>query len=599
MEINERPFISQPRYARLSGEFKFQKPGEVRTRFAPSPTGFLHIGGTRTALFNYLFAKKNEGVFILRIENTDTERSNPEYEKDIIKSLKWLGIEWSEGPDIGGNYGPYRQSERLKIYAQYLEKLLAENKAYYCFCSEEELEEQRQYQLSRGESPLYSGKCADLSKKEVQKLRAEGRPAVIRFKMPSKKIEFNDLIRGKVNFETSLIGDIILAKDPATPSGNSRNKFHYLPLYNFACVVDDFETRISHVIRGEEHISNTPKQILLQEALNFPSPQYAHLPMILAPDRTKLSKRHGTTGILEYKKEGYLPEALVNFMAFLGWNPGGEREIYSMPSLIKEFSIEKVQKGGAVFNIKRLDFLNSFYIRQRSIGKLSELCLPYLIEARLIQELKPATKHSFVPSQVLRKQKKERKKDKVFDKQPRDTRLFEEKRVEFKIKATGEVIDSSRLEKIILIYQERLKKLSEISELTEFFFKDKLEYEKSLLKWPRSEASIGDREMISKETETSLDKVEKILSKINTENWNKENLEKILIPEAEKFSKELSRVGDLSAEALAKKDRGYLLWPLRVSLSGKEASAGPFEIAEILGKEKTLKRIKEAKESLK
>ena len=570
-----------------SGEFKFRKPDEVRTRFAPAPTGFLHIGAARTALFNYLFAKKHKGFFILRIEDTDIERSEPKYEKDILESLKWLGIEWDEGPDIDGGYGPYRQSKRLKIYTQYLEKLLAENKAYYCFCSEEELEDQRQYRLSIGEAPRYSGKCADLSKEEVEKLRAAGKPTVIRFRVPAKKIEFNDLIREKLEFETSLIGDIVIAKNLTTP------------LYNFACVVDDFENKISHVIRGEEHISNTPKQILLQEALNFPSPQYVHLPIILAPDRTKLSKRHGATGTLEYKEEGYLPEALVNFMAFLGWNPGGEREIYSMPSLIKEFSIERVQKGGAIFNIKRLDFLNSFYIRQRSVEKLTELCLPYLVEAGLIEKLKPTTEPSFIPSQALGKREKRRKKDKVLGEQAHSTRLFEEKGAEFKIKATGEIINLAWLQKIVLIYQERLKKLSEISESTEFFFKEKLEYEKNLLRWPRPEASAQGREMVVKEIKTSLDKLEKILSKIKLEDWNKESLEKVLIPEAEKFSKELGRVGDLAtATRVTKTDRGYLLWPLRVALSGKEVSAGPFETAEILGKEKTIKRIKEAKELL-
>ena len=357
-----------------SEDFKFQKPGEIRTRFAPSPTGFLHIGGARTALFNYLFAKKNEGVFVLRIEDTDIERSKTEYEKDIIESLRWLGIEWDEGPDIEGNYGPYKQSQRLNIYNKYLEKLLAEDKAYYCFCSEEEIESLKQYQLSIGEPPRYPGKCANLPKKEVQKLISEGKPSVIRFRTPDKKIVFKDLIRGNLEFETSLMGDAVIAKNTKTP------------LYNFACVVDDFETKTSHVIRGEEHISNTPKQILLQEALNFPLPEYAHLPMILAPDKTKLSKRHGAMGIHEFKKEGYLPETMVNFMAFLGWNPGGEREIFSINSLTKEFSLERVQKGGAVFNIKRLDFLNSFYIRQRSIEKLTEFCLPYLIESGLIEK---------------------------------------------------------------------------------------------------------------------------------------------------------------------------------------------------------------------
>lgn len=482
--------------------FKFVKPGEVRVRIAPSPTGFLHIGLARTALFNYLFAKKNEGSFILRIEDTDTERSNPEFEKNILENLKWLGIEWTEGPDIDGEYEPYRQSQRTDFYKKYLEKLVLEDKAYYCFCSEEDLEAQRQYQMSIGETPRYSGKCANLPKKTVKKYLSEGKPSVIRFRVLSKKVIFEDLIRGRVEFDTGLMGDIVIAKDLTSP------------LYNFAVVIDDLEMKISHVIRGEEHISNTPKQILIQEALGFNRPIYAHLPLILGSDRTKLSKRHGATSISEYKEAGYLPEALINFMAFLGWNPGDEREIYSLPSLVKEFTIEKVQRGGAIFNIRRLDFLNGFYIRQKSIEKLTEACLPYLKEA------------------------------------PFET-----------------------LTKIVSIYQERLKKLSEITELTDFFFKDKLNYDKVLLKW---------KEMTDKEVLTILDKLEKLLSKIKSENWTKGNLENVLLPEAEKIG-----------------DRGKLLWPLRVALTGKEASAGPFEITEILGKEKTIKRIEEAKELLK
>ncbi len=514
-------------------DFKFIKPGEVRVRIAPSPTGMLHIGLARTALFNYLFAKKYQGSFILRIEDTDLERSNRLFEKDIIESLKWLGIEWSEGPDSEGVYGPYRQSQRLESYTKYLEKLLAEDKAYHCFCSEEELEAQRQYQLSIGEAPRYSGKCAGLSKEEVKKILAKGKPSVIRFRMPGKKIEFDDLIRGKLEFDTSLIGDIVIAKDLATP------------LYNFAVVIDDFEMKISHVIRGEDHIPNTPKQILIQEALNFPRPEYAHLPLILGPDRTKLSKRHGAVSISEYGKAGYLPEALINFMAFLGWNPGGEREIYSLPSLVKEFSLERVQKGGAVFNIKRLDFLNGFYIRSKSPEKLTELCLPYLIEEGLIT---PTFKTEQYPPAYGGMEITQN----------------------YQISETGEEISLAFIQKIVSIYQERLKKISEISELTNFFFKDKLEYDKNLLRWG---------EMTDKEIIKSLDKSEKILSKIKTENWGtKENLESSLMPEAERMG-----------------DRGKLLWPLRVALTGKEASAGPFEIAEILGKEKTIKRIKEAR----
>jgi nondiscriminating glutamyl-tRNA synthetase len=526
----------------LEEEFKFIKPGEVRVRIAPSPTGFLHIGLARTALFNYLFAKKYQGSFILRIEDTDPERSNPEFEKNIIENLKWLGIEWTEGPDLEGEYGPYRQSQRLNSYTKYLEKLLAEDKAYHCFCSEEELEAQRQYLLSIGESPRYPGKCADLPKETVKKYLAQGKPSVIRFRVPSKKVEFNDLIRGHLEFDSSLLGDIVIAKDKSTP------------LYNFAVVVDDFEMKISHVIRGEDHIPNTPKQILIQEALGFNQPEYAHLPLILGPDRTKLSKRHRAIAISEYKKLGYLPEALINFMAFLGWNPGEEREIYSLPSLIKEFSLERVQKGGAIFNIKRLDFLNGFYIRQKSIEKLTEICLPYLIEAGLIEKVRGAPDNPGNPEEAEGTEKIE---------------IFEAEEPEYKIKETGEGISFETLTKIVSIYQERLKKLSEITELTDFFFKDKLKYEKKSLKWG---------EMPDKEVKNSLEKLEKILSKIKSESWNKENLENILMPEAQKMG-----------------DRGELLWPLRVALTGKEASAGPFEIAEILGKEKTIKRIKEAK----
>ncbi len=481
-------------------EFKFKKPGEVKVRIAPSPTGFLHIGLARAALFNYLFAKKNEGSFILRIEDTDLERSSPQFEKDIIESLKWLGLEWSDGP--------YRQSQRLDSYNKYLDELMAEDKAYYCFCSKEELEAQRQYQMSIGEAPKYSGKCSNLAKETVKKYIAEKKPSIIRFRTPSKKVSFDDLIRGRLEFDTGLIGDMVIAKDLRTP------------LYNFAVVIDDFEMKISHVIRGEDHIPNTPKQILIQETLGFQRPKYAHLPLILGTDRTKLSKRHGAVSISVYRKEGYLPEALINFMAFLGWNPGEEREIYSLPSLVKEFSLDKVQKGGAIFNIKRLDFLNGFYIRQKSIDRLTEACLPYLKESGLISE---------------------------------------------------EVVDLEYLKKIVAIYQERLKKLSEISELTDFFFKDKLEYDKSLLKW----GEMSDKEILS-----SLEKLEKLLSKIKPEDWTKENLENLLLLEAEKTGG----------------DRGRLLWPLRVALTGKEASAGPFEVAEILGKEKTIQRLKEAKE---
>jgi len=526
----------------MNSEFKFIQPGEVRVRFAPSPTGFLHIGSARTALFNFLFAKKNNGFFILRIEDTDKERTRLEYEQDIIENLKWLGIEWDEGPDIGGKYGPYRQSQRGEIYEKYLKKLLEEGKAYYCFCSPEELEAERQYLLSIGQPPKYSGKCRNLPKEIVEKYKKERKPFVIRFKVPPKKVWFNDLIRGKIEFDMSLSGDFVIAKGFDSP------------LYNFACVVDDFEMRISHVIRAEDHISNTPKQILLQEALGFPTPYYAHIPLILGPDRSKLSKRHGATSISEYKKMGYLPEALVNFMALLGWNPGDSREFFSMSSLIKEFSLENVQKSPAVFNIKKLDFLNGFYIRQKPLEKLTELCVFYLIEAGLI-------KVEFAESQY--------------------PPAYGAKEIVpvYKISETGEEINIETIKKIVEIYQQRLKRLSEIVELTDFFFKKELTYEKNLLKWK----DMNDEEVLK-----ALDRLENVLHKIKE--WDRKKLEETLMEEARKFSEDIGKEAG---------DRGYLLWPFRVALTGKKASAGPFEIAEILEKEKTILRIKRAKELIK
>lgn len=317
---------------------------KIRVRIAPSPTGYLHIGTARTALFNYLFAKKNDGKFVLRIEDTDLERSDLKYEKDIIEGMKWLGLEWDEGP--------IRQSDRLDIYEKYINQLLEVGDAYYCSCSKEELEKERQALLSQGFAPKYSGKCRDLKLTSGQ---------VIRFKISEIKINFTDLIRGDISFDASLIGDIVIAKNARTP------------LYNFAVVVDDAEMKISHVIRGEDHIANAPKQILLQKALGFDQPHYAHLPLILDPDRSKMSKRHSATSVQEYKEAGYLPEALVNFMALLGWHPTDDKEIMSLKEIIEKFQLERVQKAGAVFNIEKLDWLNAQYIKNLSEKELAKL----------------------------------------------------------------------------------------------------------------------------------------------------------------------------------------------------------------------------------
>ncbi len=505
------------------------QPGEVRTRFAPSPTGFFHIGSARTALFNYIFSKKYRGVFILRIEDTDKERSKKEWEEDIKESLEWLGLEWQEGPDKEGYLGPYRQSERKEIYQKYLNQLLQEEKAYYCFCSTEELEAHRQYLMSIGKPPSYSGKCRDLAKEQAEKNLTQGKPFVIRFKTPPGKVVFDDLLRGAIETDSENFGDMVIAKNLTEP------------LYNFACCVDDFEMKISHIIRGEDHISNTPKQILLHQALNFPLPKFLHLPLILDQKRAKLSKRNPEimTAVAEYKKDGYLPEALVNFLALLGWNPGDRREIFSLASLAQEFSVEKLQKSGAVFNPQKLDWINGFYIRQKSPAHLTQICLPYLINRGLIKQKEIADDFG---------------------------------KIEYEVPETKEKMSFDQIQRIIALYQERLKKLSEISELVDFFFKEKLYYSKELLLW---------KEMKDKELKQVLDKLEKMLSKIKPADWTKQELEKVIMPEAEKLE-----------------DRGKMLWPLRAALSGQKASAGPFEIAEVLGKEKTIQRIKEAKERL-
>ena len=352
---------------------------KIRVRFAPSPTGPLHIGGARTALFNWLFARKNNGVMVLRIEDTDLERSTEESERNILRDLKWLGIDWDEGPGVGGPYAPYRQTERLEIYREYTERLLAEEKAYYCFCSEEEVEEERQRQLARGEMPRYSGKCRNLSRAEQERCRQEGRQAVVRFRVPSsEKVVVEDLVRGRVEFDSDGIGDFVLVKSDG------------LPTYNYACVLDDYQMKISHVLRGEEHLSNTPRQILLYQALGWEPPKFAHISLILAEDRSKMSKRKGDVAVEQYRDKGYLPEAVVNFLALLGWSPEGEEEIFLLDELVQRFDLNRVSRAPAVFDMKKLQWLNGHYIKNSPLERITELAVPYLQKAGyLAEELTP------------------------------------------------------------------------------------------------------------------------------------------------------------------------------------------------------------------
>lgn len=383
----------------------------TRVRFAPSPTGPFSLGNARTALFNWLFAEHEGGKFLLRIEDTDKERSKKEYENQILESLKWLGLNWKN--EI------IRQSERTAIYEKYLQKLMDLNKAYYCFCSEEELEMDRQAQLTQGLPPKYIGRCVNLNQEEITSL-SQSKSAVIRFKMPENKMSFTDLIRGKIAFDLSLMGDIVIAKNLQEP------------LYNFAVVVDDYEMEISHVIRGEDHLSNTPKQWAIAEALDAKHPIYAHLPLILGADKKKLSKRYLDASIMDFKNNGYLQEAVLNFLVLIGWHPEENKEILNIDEMKKKFSLKRAQKGGGIFNLEKLDWFNAYYIRNSATEKLME------------------TMENFAPDYWL-KQKN----------------LFKN------------VLD---------IEKGRIKRLADFKETAGFFF-ELAEYEKDLLVWKNADFS--------------------------------------------------------------------------------------------------------------
>lgn len=352
---------------------------ELRVRFAPSPTGPFHIGGARSALFNWLLARKHGGKLILRVEDTDRERSTKESEENIKEALRWLGITWDEGVDIEGPYGPYRQTERLDIYNQYTQKLLENGHAYYCYCSEAEIEAEREAQLAKGETPCYSGRCRNLTEEDKTRFIAEGRKPTVRFRVPQNKpIIFTDLVRGTVSFDSNGIGDYVIVKSDG------------IPVYNYAVVLDDSLMHITHVIRAEEHLSNTPRQILLYEALGFELPKFGHISLILGKDRTKMSKRHGATSVEQYRNLGYLPEALDNFLALLGWAPASEQEIFSLDELVEQFSMDRVAKNPAVFDIDKLNWINSHYIKQAKPEIITDLAIPHLKAAGFIDELTPA-----------------------------------------------------------------------------------------------------------------------------------------------------------------------------------------------------------------
>jgi nondiscriminating glutamyl-tRNA synthetase len=326
---------------------------KVRVRFAPSPTGHVHVGNARTALFNWLFARQQGGTMIVRIEDTDVERSQARYETQLLNDLKWLGIDWDEGPDKGGPFPPYRQSDKTEEYRQVAERLVSEGKAYYCFCTQEELERQRELALKEHRQPIYPGTCRNIDLADARKRKEAGEPCAIRLKIPERPIRFHDIVRGAVEFSNEVVSDPIIVRSTG------------IPVYNYVVVIDDADMQITHVIRGDDHLSNTPKQVAVYEALGYPVPEFAHLSTILGPDKERLSKRHGATSVANFRDMGVLPVALVNYMALLGWAPsGGDREIFRPEELVKEFDLNRVTPSPAVFDFEKLYWLNRHYIKE-------------------------------------------------------------------------------------------------------------------------------------------------------------------------------------------------------------------------------------------
>lgn len=391
---------------------------EVRVRYAPSPTGHLHIGNARTALFNYLFARNQNGKFIIRIEDTDQKRNIEGGEESQLRYLKWLGIEWDESIDVGGEYGPYRQSERTEIYQKYTEELLEKGLAYHCYCTSEELEKEREEQQANSQMPRYSGKCRNLTAEQRAELEAEGREPSIRFRVPSNtEIKWNDIVKDEVSFESEGIGDFVIVKKDGTPT------------YNYAVAIDDYLMKMTHVLRGDDHISNTPKQILVYEALGWTPPVFGHMTLIVNENRRKLSKRDESIiqFIEQYKELGYLPEALFNFITMLGWSPVGEEEIFSKEQFIEIFDPARLSKSPALFDTSKLRWMNNQYMKKLDLEEVVALSVPHLVKAGKVEETRDAETEQWV----------------------RD---------------------------LVALYQEQMSFGAEIVELTEMFFKKEIDY---------------------------------------------------------------------------------------------------------------------------
>ncbi len=493
---------------------------KIRLRFAPSPTGFLHIGSLRTVLFDYLAAKSMGGKLVLRIEDTDQKREVEGAVGGLIDILDWVGLKFDEGPHIGGEYGPYIQTQRLDIYKKYSSQLLEQGKVYRCFCTPDRLQKMREEQQANKMPPRYDRKCRNLSESEIEEKLKNNEPFVIRQKMPLEgEVVAYDELRGEIKFRASELEDHVLIKSDGVPT------------YQFAVIVDDHLMEITHVIRGEEWIPSLPKNQLLYRDFSWEPPKFIHMALTLNKGGGKLSKRQGDVAVEDYRAKGYLPEAILNFCALLGWHPKDEQEIMTLEEMIKKFDYRDMGTSHAVFDIEKLDYFNGYYIRAKDIKELTELCIPFL-EQYAMQN-------------------------------PDIGKNIREAIANFRSSK------SAFLKSVIRQEQERMKKLCEVGELTDFFFREKLEYPWELLVWK----NMTDVEVREKLVETKV-----VLGKIDEDNWTEPSLNEAMMSHIE-----------------AKQGRvGEYLWPMRVALTGQKASPGPFEVAETLGKSKTLERISSA-----
>lgn len=483
---------------------------DVRVRFAPSPTGSPHIGSVRTAIYDWLYARHTGGKFILRVEDTDRARFVPGSTEEIMESLRWLGIEVDEGPGVGGEFGPYLQTERIGIYRKYAQQLLDEGKAYHCFCTSERLDEMRKAQEAAKLPTGYDRLCLQLSPQDTAERLEEGVPAVIRFRVPQEGVTtFHDVVRGEISFENRLIDDFVIIKSDAYPT------------YQFASVVDDHLMEITHVIRGEEWISSTPKHVLEYRAFGWEMPVFAHAPLLVGPDRAKLGKRHGSVKFTDFIEQGFVREAIINFVTLLGWTPGSDEELFSVDELIEKFSLEGIVNHPVVFDREKMTWMNGVYIRAMEIEKLADLCLPYLQRAGLVPE-----------------------------------------------DPTPECREYAG--KVVALAQDRLKLLSEIVELTDFFFIDEPPYdEKGVNKWLRKDYApeflaslVPALDMLSDFTVEALDEC------------------------VRKVGEEIGQSG------------GAIIHPIRMAVTGRMVGPGLFETMSVLGKDRVVFRMKRTLELL-